>query len=294
MNDAQKGSFLEGPATPSSGAATGTRSPMPARSTSTTTGPTTPTTMSASADPRKNSLDAGHARGRNILGRELPGENIPKSMAHKAQPRTVAGPTGAAAEHGAMVAVLFAREDSIYKTIPGCDVYDATRDARTYDGPWPVVAHPPCRAWGRLRHLAKPRADEKELAIWAVQQVRRFGGVLEHPKASTLWPVAGLPVPGERDAHGGWTLPVLQYWWGHKADKATLLYIVGCEPKDIPQLPMVLGTAPYVVGNGTTNHITKGQPGWRPQIPHAEREHTPPQLALWLCQVARGCGERRA
>ena len=40
------------------------------------------------------------------------------------------------------VAVLFAREDSHYKTLPQCDVYDMARDARTYDGPHPVVAHP--------------------------------------------------------------------------------------------------------------------------------------------------------
>jgi len=30
------------------------------------------------------------------------------------------------------VAVLFAREDSVYKTLPGCEVYDMARDARTY------------------------------------------------------------------------------------------------------------------------------------------------------------------
>lgn len=30
------------------------------------------------------------------------------------------------------VAVLFARTDSVYKGLPGCDVYDIERDARTY------------------------------------------------------------------------------------------------------------------------------------------------------------------
>jgi hypothetical protein len=32
------------------------------------------------------------------------------------------------------VAALFCRRDSNYKNIPGVDVYDAGRDARTYDG----------------------------------------------------------------------------------------------------------------------------------------------------------------
>ena len=70
------------------------------------------------------------------------------------------------------VAVLFARSDSIYKALPGCDVYDIERDARRWPGGAPVVAHPPCRAWGRLRAFAKPRHDEKDLARWAVAQVR--------------------------------------------------------------------------------------------------------------------------
>ena len=52
------------------------------------------------------------------------------------------------------VAVLFARADSVYKTLPGCDVYDIDRDALTFPGGNQVVAHPPCRAWGQLRYWA--------------------------------------------------------------------------------------------------------------------------------------------
>lgn len=187
------------------------------------------------------------------------------------------------------VAVLFARADSIYKTLQGCDVYDIERDARTWLGGCPVVAHPPCRAWGRLRHMASPRHDEKQLAFYAVEAIRRFGGVLEHPKKSTLWASAGLPAPGKRDKFGGWTLPINQNWFGHKAEKGTYLYVVGCEPKDIPDLPMVLGRAKYVVATGSTNHIKHGAPGWRPSISKAEREHTPPDLAVWLVELARRC-----
>lgn len=194
------------------------------------------------------------------------------------------------------VAVLFARADSVYKSLPGCDVYDIERDARTYAGSAPIVAHPPCRAWGILRALAKPRPDEKALAPWAVEQIRRNGGVLEHPKASTLWPHMGLPAIGERDEFGGWTLPIFQCWWGHRAEKATLLYIVGCEPADIPEIPIVLGEPTHVVTRSGRrvdgSRIRRGEPGYRPEISKAEREHTPAELAAWLVELARRCGKR--
>ena len=105
-----------------------------------------------------------------------------------------------------IVSVLFARADSYYKTIPYVDVYDAERNAMTWIGGTPVVAHPPCRAWASLQHCAKPKPGEKNYALWSIEQVRTWGGVLEHPQRSTLWEVAGLPKPGQGpDEHGGWT-----------------------------------------------------------------------------------------
>lgn len=169
-------------------------------------------------------------------------------------------------------AVLYVREDSHYKAMP-VDCFDASRDARTYAGPLPVVAHPPCRAWGRLRHLAKPRHDERGLALHAVDMVRKFGGVLEHPENSTLWPVAGLPAPGCFDGWGGWTMTVHQAWWGHRAPKPTRLYIVGKRARQIPALP-----------------YTMGDPGGRIEsMGRREREETPPELAEWLVELAEGC-----
>lgn len=178
-----------------------------------------------------------------------------------------------------MVAVLFARGDSIYKTMPGLDVYDKERDAKTFKGGAPVVAHPPCRAWSRMRAFAKPEPGEKELAHFAIFQVRENGGVLEHPSGSKLFKDF-LPAPGCSDAFG-WTMAVDQFWWGHKARKRTYLYIVGIEPGQLPVMPIVLGDAPYVCCRTSKNNKN------RPEISKAWRERTPPDFAAWLVEVAR-------
>lgn len=172
------------------------------------------------------------------------------------------------------VAVLYARADSVYKAIPGLDVYDMERDARTYAGTLPVVAHPPCRVWGNLRHFAKPRPDEADLGRHAVAQVHRCGGVLEHPKRSRLWDDQGLPMPGKgRDAFGGFSLQIPQYWFGHLAHKETLLYVCGCEPGDVPAYPMKLGEPDRFVE----------------KLSKAQRERTPPDFANWLVDLAARC-----
>lgn len=185
------------------------------------------------------------------------------------------------------VAVLFARTDSIYKTLPGADVFDMERDALTYSGGLPVIAHPPCRMWGRLRTFAKPLPGEADLAYFAVSTVRQWGGVLEHPAGSLLWNAAGLPKPGSSDEFGGWTLPVVQFWWGHRANKPTWLYLVGISPRDIPDIPLALGNAPCVV-EGNSKSVKR-----RPAITKREREATPPDLAVWLMDLARRAGAGR-
>lgn len=185
------------------------------------------------------------------------------------------------------VAVLFARDDSVYKQLPGCDVYDIARDARNYTGSLPVVAHPPCRAWASLRFHAKPRPDEKHLALFAVDQIRRHGGVLEHPQKSTLWPTAGLPEPGKRDKYGGFTLVVNQHWWGHRAQKATRLYIVGIEPREVPAFPIRIDEPTHTVGLWSgRNRAT-----CRPSIGKKEYESTPHEFAQWLVDLAKRCGK---
>ena len=202
----------------------------------------------------------------------------PKTLA-----TTTAGPSGCLPRLVMpSVAVLFARRDSIYKTLPECDVWDADRDALNWPGGMPVIAHPPCRSWSQLRHFAKPREGEQELALWAVKKVRAFGGVLEHPAKSALWPAVGLPEPGYRDSAEGWTLCVPQQWWGHPCEKMTRFYIVGCDPKDIPPIPFELGEARMVQ---SYSHKCRR----RPQMPHKLREHTPPALGRWLVELATRC-----
>lgn len=196
------------------------------------------------------------------------------------------------------IAILFARADSIYKTLPDCDVWDAARDARKWPGGSPLVAHPPCRMWGRMRGLAGNYAGEKELAIMAVDLIRQEGGILEHPAWSTLWQEAGLPTPGSSaDQFGGWTLPIVQYWFGHPAQKATWLYIVGCSQRDIPKIPLVLGSATQTISTSSRNkNGTRRQPGeqgYRSEVSRDWRERTPYALAVWLVEVAKRCKKRQ-
>lgn len=185
-----------------------------------------------------------------------------------------------------MVSALFCRADSNYFDIQNVDVWTAERNARKWPGGGQVIAHPPCRQWGRLRHFACGDEYEKQHALWSVEQVREWGGVLEHPAWSSLWRSAKLPLPGrKKDAFGGWTLPVNQNWWGHRAEKATWLYIVGVEPAQIPVLPFRLGEATHVIATNTRN-----VPGrQRPEVTKAEREHTPPAFAEWLVELAGQC-----
>ena len=111
------------------------------------------------------------------------------------------------------------------------DWWDEKRDARLYAGPNPVVAHPPCGPWSSLRHLWTKH--QKEVGPFAVEQVRRWGGVLEHPAYSLLFEACRMPKPGEfSDEHGGCSYEVQQCDWGHPARKRTWIYVVGLAPLD--------------------------------------------------------------
>ena len=180
------------------------------------------------------------------------------------------------------VAALFVKKNSIYKSLPSVECYDVDRDALTFDGDCPVVAHPPCRLWGNLQHFSTAPIEEKELAIWALDQVRKCGGVLEHPAFSSLWWGARLPLPdGFPDEYGGYTIQVDQFHWGHKARKRTWLYIVGCKRVELPLIPH---------REGEPTHTVKASKRKGPRLPEmkkSERSDSPIEFAQWLVRVAR-------
>lgn len=175
--------------------------------------------------------------------------------------------------------VLFCRADSVYKDLPNADPWDMERDARRWPGGRACIAHPPCRAWGQLRAFAKPRPDEKELSLWAIAQVRQWGGILEHPARSTLWAAVQCAAPGTADSAGGYLLGIHQHAFGHRAEKKTFLYIVGASPQQLPTIPYTMEEPTHVIQS-------RKRSDYRPHTTKPEREHTPEPLARWLLQVA--------
>ena len=165
--------------------------------------------------------------------------------------------------------------------------YDETRDAASYDGPWPIVAHPPCGPWGRLRHLSKH--DSPDHGPRAVELVRRFGGVLEHPQHSLLFRHCGMPLPGELpDAWGGVSFELAQCDWGHPARKRTWIYVVGA--RALPPAPAPREPTHWISGGrGRAGKKAKTTP-----VPEGikvcsaqQRRRTPVAFAKWLIEIAR-------
>lgn len=133
-----------------------------------------------------------------------------------------------------MIAALYVETNGVYFGLPNVDPWDESRDARLYAGPHPVVAHPPCERWGRYwsggpsAKVRRTLGDDAGCFAAALEAVRRWGGVLEHPEASHAFEAHGLTKPPKRGgwvaAAGGWVCCVEQGHYGHRARKATWLY----------------------------------------------------------------------
>lgn len=140
-----------------------------------------------------------------------------------------------------MIAALFVESGGPYYGMTDVDPWDEDRDARRYDGPHPVIAHPPCKRWGRFWHGGPSNPHQFELGAddgcfaAALDAVRRWGGVLEHPADSHAWDRFDLCKPNRcggwvvADWQGGWTCYVEQGHYGHVARKPTWLYAAKVE-----------------------------------------------------------------
>jgi hypothetical protein len=166
-----------------------------------------------------------------------------------------------------VIAALYVETNGVYYGLPDVDPWDEARDARNYAGPWPVVAHPPCERWCQLASVNEARwgttiGDDGGCFAAALDAVRTYGGVLEHPAYSLAWSAFRLPLPVR---HGwqssfddpGMSTEVSQVAYGHSSRKRTWLYYVGENP-----LPMDWSEPPHlsVVGAGINSGQSAGMP----------------------------------
>jgi hypothetical protein len=103
------------------------------------------------------------------------------------------------------VAVLWTQRNSVYGQLADVECWGAERDANSYRGPWPVVAHPPCGPWGRYHHVS---LQNRQDGLNALAIAKRWGGVVEQPSSSRLFSGGQL---------------IRQCDFGHLAEKRTRL-----------------------------------------------------------------------
>lgn len=190
---------------------------------------------------------------------------------------------------------LFVESDSIYKTLLSpAHCYDRQRDARTYDGHDAVIAHPPCQLWGAMASVNFARwggehnrpGNDGGLFEFALQTVRRCGGVLEHPAKSRAWDAYGLTRPtiaGWQQCNtGGWVCEVWQSAYDHKANKATWLYYYGNSRPAELRWDRPRGT--HQVGF----YDQRGKAKNKPTLSKKAANATPRDFAIALIEIARG------
>ncbi len=187
-----------------------------------------------------------------------------------------------------LIAALYVETNGVYYGLPDVDPWDEARDARLYEGPWPVVAHPPCNRWSRAATFHRQRDGQDggcfERALTAVNE---YGGVLEHPAQSLAWEHFGLPKPSvggwtESLLLGGLTTEVDQRWYGHEARKPTWLYYVGPKPTS------------FRWGRGPASTISIGKNYGGGKKRQAARSRTPPAFRDVLLDMARSASRADA
>jgi hypothetical protein len=193
------------------------------------------------------------------------------------------------------VAALYVDPNGVYSGLPNVEVWDETRDARTYAGPHPVVAHPSCQKWCQLAPLNASRidgyfvGDDGGCFAAALNAVRAFGGVLEHPAESYAWPAFDLPRPRpwswQRSLlDDAWVTEVSQVAYGHEARKRTWLYCVGVTP---PVLDWREPRASKQVSAFGLTRAAGSRWSYATALDKGKSSYTPPAFRDVLLQMAR-------
>lgn len=165
------------------------------------------------------------------------------------------------------IPVLFTAHNSLYNDNDIFDCYDVERDAFSYTGRSPLIAHPPCRLFSRLRKFSTAAIKEKQCAFFALARIRRFGGILEHPRSSTLWQDGNFNLDGSVDEYGGFLRSVNLSWFGFPAQKKTMLYFVGIQPGSLPSFPMSLNAITHVISSSGNTEKKELSALYRSQTP---------------------------
>jgi hypothetical protein len=194
-----------------------------------------------------------------------------------------------------MIAALYVEPNGTYYGLDDVDPWDRERDARLYDGPHPVVAHPPCARWSPLAYLNQAQhgyqvgADQGCFQA-ALTAVRTWGGVLEHPAHSIAWRTFALPTPRRGGwtqslTDPGWTTSVSQAAYGHRARKRTWLYYVG----ETPPFPLDWSdpAGDCIISDLWADSTQRTGRGDRPRMYQAEALATPPAFRDTLLDLAR-------
>lgn len=189
------------------------------------------------------------------------------------------------------VAALYVHKTGSYAGLDNVDMWDQERDARLYDGPHPVVAHPPCNTWCMLASVNEARwgktiGDDGGCFAAALASVRQWGGVLEHPAYTLAWGHHDLHRPsrgywGRSFTDDGWVTEISQVAYGHPARKRTWLYYVGA---NLP--PALRWNEPEweaVIGGG----INTGQSQGSAKVTGYPSSETPPSFRDALLDMAR-------
>lgn len=192
-----------------------------------------------------------------------------------------------------MIAALYVQPKGCYAGLAGVDLWDEDRDARAYAGPHPVVAHPPCQLWTRFAHVNfarwggehnRPGNDGGCFAA-ALEAVKTWGGVLEHPAFSDAWKAYSLPRPEAGrwlQQDGLWVAEVWQSAYGHKARKRTwLAYSGAVRPAEL-DWRQAEGT--HQIGF----HDQRGPARNKPTISGKAASATPPAFRDALLEIAGG------